>query len=157
MTVYEDLVVRNSDDVSDFSRGRIKESEIRQTTVHFKVVLRSAPATAGAVKSDTSERCDDTGAHRNVITRDVFERLGLRKKGEQMFKLAGGQSAQMDVSSLMEIIWRDRRIEMDAAIAPSGASNLFSITAMELLDLMPNPSKGCLVGVHGDEYLNELE
>ncbi|GHV78982.1 hypothetical protein AGMMS49944_07730 [Spirochaetia bacterium] len=136
MTVYEDLVVRNLDDVSDFSRGRIKESEIRQTTVHFKA---------------------DTGAHRNVITRDVFERLGLRKKGEQMFKLAGGQSAQMDVSSPMEIIWHDRRIEMDAAIAPSGASNLFSITAMELLDIMPNPSKGCLVGVHGDEYLNELE
>ncbi|GHV77881.1 hypothetical protein AGMMS49942_27020 [Spirochaetia bacterium] len=29
--------------------------------------------------------------------------------------------------------------------------------AMELLDLMPNPTKGCLVGVHGDEYLNELD
>jgi hypothetical protein len=28
---------------------------------------------------------------------------------------------------------------------------------MELLDIMPDPSKGCLVGVHGDEYLNELE
>ncbi|GHT86460.1 hypothetical protein FACS1894137_12090 [Spirochaetia bacterium] len=136
MTVYEDLVVRNLEDVFDFNRGRIKESEVRQTIVHFKA---------------------DTGAHRNVITRDVFERLGLRKKGEQMFKLAGGQSAKMDVSSPMEIIWHDRRIEMDAAIAPPGASNLFSITAMELLDLMPNPSKGCLVGVHGDEYLNELE
>ncbi|GHV31024.1 hypothetical protein AGMMS4952_18940 [Spirochaetia bacterium] len=136
MTVYEDLVVRNLEDVFDFNRGRIKESEVRQTTVHFKA---------------------DTGAHRNVITRDVFERLGLCKEGEQMFKLAGGQSAQMDVSSPMEIIWHDRRIVMDAAIAPPGASNLFSITAMELLDLMPNPSKGCLVGVHGDEYLNELE
>ncbi|GHU10752.1 hypothetical protein FACS1894151_10320 [Spirochaetia bacterium] len=136
MTVYEDLVVRNSDDVSDFSRGRIKESEVRQTTVHFKV---------------------DTGAHRNVITRDVFERLGLRKKGEQTFKLAGGQPARMDVSGQMEIIWRDRRIELDAAIAPPGANNLLSITAMELLDIMPDPSKGCLVGIHGDEYLNELE
>ncbi|GHV77271.1 hypothetical protein AGMMS49942_20920 [Spirochaetia bacterium] len=136
MTVYEDLVVRNSDDVSDFSRGRIKESEIRQTTVHFKA---------------------DTGAHRNVITRDVFERLGLRKTGEQVFRLAGGQSANMDISSPMQIIWHDRRIDMDAAIAPLGASNLFSITAMELLDLMPNPVEGCLVGVHGDEYLNELD
>ncbi|GHV91593.1 hypothetical protein AGMMS50268_20960 [Spirochaetia bacterium] len=136
MTVYEDLVVRNSEDVSDFSRGRIKESEVRQTTVHFKV---------------------DTGAHRNVITRDVFERLGLRKKGEQTFKLAGGQPARMDVSGQMEIIWRDRRIELDAAIAPPGANNLLSITAMELLDIMPDPSKGCLVGIHGEEYLNELE
>ncbi|GAB6391722.1 MAG: hypothetical protein MdMp014T_1095 [Treponematales bacterium] len=26
------------------------------------------------------------------------------------------------------------------------------ITAMELLDVMPDPSKGCLVGVHGDNY-----
>lgn len=57
MTVYEDLAVRNSDDLSDFRRGRIKESEVRRTTVRFKV---------------------DTGARRNVITRDVFERLGLR-------------------------------------------------------------------------------
>ncbi|GHT89220.1 hypothetical protein FACS1894137_18140 [Spirochaetia bacterium] len=136
MTVYEDLVVRNSEDVFDFSRGRIKESEVRQTTVRFKV---------------------DTGAHRNVITRDVFERLGLRKKGEQTFKLAGGQSARMDVSGQMELCWRDRRIELDAAIAPPGANNLLAITAMELLDIMPDPSKGCLVGIHGDEYLNELE
>ena len=136
MTVYEDLVVRNSEDISNFIQGRIKESEVRQTTVHFKV---------------------DTGAHRNVITRDVFERLGLRKKGEQTFKLAGGQSARMDGSGQMESIWHDRRIELDAAIAPTGANNLLSITAMELLDIMPNPSKGCLVGVHGDEYLNELE
>jgi predicted aspartyl protease len=136
MTVYEDLVVMNSDDVSDFSRGRIKESEVRQTTVRFKV---------------------DTGAHRNVITRDVFERLGLRKNGEQTFRLEGGQSARMDVSRPMELIWRDRRIELDAAIAPPGANNLLSITAMELLDIMADPSKGCLVGIHGDEYLNELE
>jgi predicted aspartyl protease len=136
MTVYEDLVVKNAGDVFNFHEGRIKESEVRQTTVHFKA---------------------DTGAHRNVITRDVFERLGLRKEGEQMFKLAGGQSARLDVSDQMEIIWRDRRIKLDAAIAPAGANNLLSITAMELLDIMPNPSKGCLVGIHGDEYLNELE
>ncbi|GHU21260.1 hypothetical protein FACS1894172_20310 [Spirochaetia bacterium] len=136
MTVYEDLVVRNSEDVSDFSRGCIKESEVRQATVHFKA---------------------DTGAHRNVITRDVFERLGLRKKGEQTFNLTGEQPARMDVSGQMEIIWHDRRIELDAAIAPPGANNLLSIIAMELLDIMPDPSKGCLVGIHGDEYLNELE
>ena len=109
---------------------------MRQTTVHFKA---------------------DTGAHRNVITRDVFERLGLRKEGEQIFKLAGGQSTRLDLSDPMELIWRDRRIEVDAAIAPPGAPNLLSITAMELLDIMPNPIEGCLVGVHGDEYINELE
>jgi predicted aspartyl protease len=136
MTVYEDLVVRNAGDVFNFLEGRIKESEVRQETVRFKA---------------------DTGAHRNVITRDVFERLGLRKKGEQTFHLAGGQSARMDVSDQMEIIWHDRRIALDAAIAPPGAHNLLSITAMELLDIMPDPSKGCLVGIHGDEYINELE
>jgi predicted aspartyl protease len=130
------LVVRNYDDVSDFRRGRIKESEVRQMTVRFKV---------------------DTGAHRNVITREVFEQLGLCKEGEQTFKLAGGQSARMDVSAQMELIWHDRRVKLDAAIAPQGANNLLSITAMELLDIMPNPIKGCLVGVHGDEYINELE
>jgi predicted aspartyl protease len=136
MTVYEDLVVRNAEDVYDFRRGRIKESEVRQTTVHFMA---------------------DTGAHRNVITRDVFERLGLQKDGEQTFRLAGGQSACMDVSSQMELIWRDRRIKVDAAVAPTGTHNLLSITAMELLDIMPNPIEGCLVGVHGDEYINELQ
>ncbi|GMO61043.1 MAG: hypothetical protein Ta2G_20850 [Termitinemataceae bacterium] len=136
MTVYEDLIVRNSEDISDFRRGHIKEPEVRQTTVRFKA---------------------DRGMRRNVITRDVFKQLGLRKKGEQTFMLDDGQRARMDVSSQMELIWRDRRIELDAAIAPEGASNLLSITAMELLDIMPDPSKGCLVGIHGDEYLNELE
>jgi predicted aspartyl protease len=136
MTVYEDLVVRNLDDVSDLRRGRIHESEVRQTTVRFKA---------------------DTGAYRNVITRDVFERLGLFKTGGQTFKLAGGQRAALDIASPMELCWHDRRIVMDAAIAPAGASNLLSITAMELLDIMPHPIKGCLVGVHGDDYINELE
>ena len=74
-----------------------------------------------------------------------------------MASTAGGPPARMDVSSQMEIIWHDRRIELDAAVAPSGANNLLSIPAMELLDIMPDPSKGCLVGIHGDEYLNELE
>jgi predicted aspartyl protease len=133
MAVYEDLVVRNAGDVYDFTQGRIKESDVRQATVHFKV---------------------DTGRIRNVITRDVFERLGLRKKGEQTVKLADGTVP--DVSDLMELTWRDRRIEVDAAIAPPGVDNLLSITTMELLDIMPNPIEGCLVGVHGDEYINEL-
>lgn len=139
MTVYEDLVVKNAEDIVKSRLGNIKESEVRQTTVRFMA---------------------DTKRIRNVITRDVFERLGLRKRGEQMIHLVGGEPALMDVSGQMEIIWHDRRVEMDAAIAPAGTSNLLSITTMELLDIMPNPSdsnNGCLVGVHGDEYINELE
>jgi len=136
MTVWEDLLLKNGDDIADFSRGLKKEPEVRQAFVRFKV---------------------DTGAHRNVITRDVFERLGLRKEGRQRFKMAGGQSAVLDISSPMEINWRGRRITLDAAIAPEGANNLLSITAMELLDVMPDPSRGCLVGIHGDDYINELE
>jgi predicted aspartyl protease len=136
MTVWEDLLLKNGDDLVDFGRGMKEEGEIRQTTARFKA---------------------DTGAHRNVITRDVFEKLGLRKEGEQLFKIAGGNSATFEISSPMEIHWRNRKITMDAAIAPEGANNLLSITAMELLDIMPDPSKGCLVGVHGDEYINEIE
>ncbi|GAB6391058.1 MAG: aspartyl protease family protein [Treponematales bacterium] len=136
MTVWEDLVLRNAGDLELVALGVKKESEVRQMKARFKV---------------------DTGAHRNVITRDVFEQLGLRKEGEQRFKMAGGQSAVLDVSSQMEINWHGRKITLDAAIAPEGANNLLSITAMELLDIMPDPSKGCLVGIHGDEYINELE
>ena len=136
MTVYEDLVVRNAGDVFNCLEGRIKESDVRQTTVRFMA---------------------DTRAHRNVITRDVFEQLGLRKEGEQTFRLASGQSARLDLSGQMELIWRDRRIKLDAAVAPPGAHNLLSITAMELLDIMPTTVEGCLVGVHGDEYINELQ
>ena len=54
MTVYENLVVRNYEDVSNFLQGRIKESEVRQTTVRFMA---------------------DTRRIRNVITRHVFEPL----------------------------------------------------------------------------------
>jgi len=136
MTVWEDLLLKNTSDLELVALGLKKAPEVRQTSVRFKV---------------------DTGAHRNVITRDVFEKLGLRKEGEQRFKMAGGQSAVLGISSPMEINWRDRKITMDAAIAPEGANNLLSITAMELLDVMPDPSKGCLVGIHGDEYINELE
>jgi len=136
MTIWENLLLKNGDDVADFGRGLKKDSEVRQTTAHFKA---------------------DTGAHRNVITKDVFETLGLRKVGRQRFRMAGGQSAILDVSSPMEINWRGRKIVLDAAIAPEGANNLLSITAMELLDVMPDPSSGCLVGAHGDEYINELE
>ncbi|GHV89351.1 hypothetical protein AGMMS50267_17110 [Spirochaetia bacterium] len=40
-------------------------------------------------------------------------------------------------------------IPMPFIIVPEGATNLFSVTAMELLDLMPDPIQGKLVGVHG--------
>jgi len=136
MTVWEDLLLKNAGDLELAAHGFKTEPEVRQASVRFKV---------------------DTGAHRNVITRDVFEKLGLRKEGEQRFKMAGGQSAVLDIASPMEITWRGRRITLDAAIAPEGANNLLSITAMELLDVMPDPSKGCLVGIHGDDYINELE
>jgi len=136
MTVWENLTLKNAEDMVLAENGFKKESEVRQATVRFKA---------------------DTGAHRNVITHDVFDALGLKKTGQNRFTLAGGQKAVLDIADLMEIDWHGRKVKMDAAIAPEGACNLLSITAMELLDVMPDPSKGCLVGVHGDEYLNDLD
>ncbi|GHV81122.1 hypothetical protein AGMMS49944_29130 [Spirochaetia bacterium] len=58
---------------------------------------------------------------------------------------------------LAEIWWKDRSIPMPFIIVPEGATNVFSVTAIALLDLMPDPIQGKLVGVHGDKYVTMLE
>ncbi|GHV50155.1 hypothetical protein AGMMS49579_03290 [Spirochaetia bacterium] len=65
--------------------------------------------------------------------------------------------AQRGLKKEAEIWWKDRSIPMPFIIVPEGATNLFSVTAMELLDLMPDPIQGKLVGVHGDKYVTMLE
>ena len=134
--ITEELVLKNMVDVMLAQQGLKKETEIRQTTATFMA---------------------DTGAHFNTITEDVFKKLGLTKTGTRLCKLASGIEQRFDVSSQAEIWWRDRSIPMPFLVVPSGATNLFSITAMELLDLMPDPMQGKLVGAHGDEYITMLE
>ncbi|GMO58299.1 MAG: hypothetical protein Ta2A_03740 [Treponemataceae bacterium] len=133
--IVEDLVLKNMADVMDAQRGLKKESEVRRVTATFLA---------------------DTGAHFNTITEDVFNKLGLTKTGTRRCKLANGGEQRFDVSSQAEIWWHDRSIPMPFLIVPTGAKNLFSVTAMELLDLMPDPMQGKLVGAHGDDYITML-
>jgi predicted aspartyl protease len=134
--ITEKLLLKNMFDVMEVQLGLKKEAEVREVTVSFVA---------------------DTGAHYNTITEDVFEKLGLTKTGSRLCKLAGGIEKRFDISSQAEIWWRDRSIPMPFLVVPVGANNLFSVTAMELLDLMPDPMQGKLVGAHGDEYVCMLE
>ncbi|GHV92894.1 hypothetical protein AGMMS50268_33970 [Spirochaetia bacterium] len=134
--ITEELVLKNMVDVMLAQQGLKKEAEIRELTVTFVA---------------------DTGAHYNTLTEDVCKKLGLSKAGSRICKLAGGIEKRFDISSQAEIWWHDRSIPMPFIIVPEGATNLFSVTAMELLDLVPDPIQGKLVGVHGDKYITMLE
>jgi predicted aspartyl protease len=133
--IVEELVLKNWVDVSDVQRGLKKESEVRSATVKFMA---------------------DTGAHHNTLNEDDVKNLGLTKEGSRSCKLADGSSGRFDTTSLAEIWWHDRSIPMPFIIVPKGTINLLSITAMELLDIVPDPSKGKLVGEHGDEFVTLL-
>ena len=134
--ITEELILKNMLDVIDAGRGLIKKTEIREAAVMFVA---------------------DTGAHFNAITEDVFKKLGLIKTGSRLCKLAGGIEKRFDICSQAEIWWKDRSIPMPFLVVPTGANNLFSVTAMELLDLIPDPTQGKLVGAHGNEYVCVLE
>lgn len=134
-TVYADITLRNAFDVGNVQRGLMQEHEVRQTAVSALV---------------------DTGTGTLVITEAVREKLGLQVTGLRSATLANNAKTICKVTEPVEIRWKNRDTACRALVVSEGEILLGAIP-LEDMDLMVNPAKQELAGVHGDEVVALLK
>ena len=133
--VYTEITLKNADDVAIVQTGKIKDHEIRQTTVRALV---------------------DTGAWTLVINEKIREKLGLRIVGTGTGTLADGKEEIYDLAGPLEVHWKNRRTTCEALILPDANDVLLGAIPLEAMDLTVNPRDEEVVGVHGDRILHRI-
>jgi len=134
-TVYETITLKNASDVANAEKGLIKDHEVRETTVRALV---------------------DTGAGTLVLSEEIREKLGLRIVGLRRATLANDSKEICKVTEPVDIHWKDRETTCRALVSSGWGDILLGAIPLEDMDLMVNPVKQELVGVHGDEIICSL-
>jgi clan AA aspartic protease len=133
--VVEKITLVNAHDAGDLRRGRIKESDVRKLTVDAVV---------------------DTGAGPLVITESMRQRLGLDIEMQYSVNLAGGVKQKCTKAELVDIHWKDRYTASRPIVLPTSEETLLGVIPLEDMDLMVNPIERCLVGAHGDSWVQQV-
>ena len=128
-TVHAEITLKNTVDAANARAGNIKEQDIRSVTVTALV---------------------DTGAMYLGITEELYQKLGLSKMGERVFRTASGQRLACKVTEPVDIHWKDRSSSQRAVVIPGAETVLLGAIPLEDMDLMVNPVAQELVGIHGD-------
>jgi len=133
-TVYAELLLRNSEDITLAKQGYMKPENIRTVTVTAIV---------------------DTGSYSLMIDEQTAQKLGLGKTGEQRIRIANGERIVCPVTTPVEINWKDRQSVMRVITVPGLPQILLGLLPLEEMDLIVHPNKHELVGAHGDaiEYM----
>jgi clan AA aspartic protease len=131
-TVCEEITLKNDGDVSAAARGFIQEPEIRQMTVECMV---------------------DTGAPTLVINEAVQKELGLRTEHVKESRMVNGDPVVCKVVETVQIHWKDHSMACQPWVIPGADLILLGAIPLEDMDLMVDPKRLQLVGVHGDEPL----
>ena len=132
-TVYAEITLKNAGDVSEFQRGHIGEQEVRSVTVTAMV---------------------DTGCGSLVITEQVREKLGLAIEELCNVELANGGKEECSLTEPVRICWKNRHTACQALVLPGAAGEvLLGAIPLEGMDLLVDPVRQELAGVHGDKAL----
>ncbi|AEF85181.1 conserved hypothetical protein [Treponema primitia ZAS-2] len=134
-TVYELITLKNLGDITRCGDGLIKETEIRQMTVRCVV---------------------DTGAGTLVISEAVQKELGLRTEHLHESTLANGENVVCKIAETVRVYWKDRYMTCDPWVLPGASEVLLGAIPLENMDLMVDPKRLQLVGVHGDQPLGMI-
>jgi clan AA aspartic protease len=113
-------------------RGLIKESEVRRLTVNALV---------------------DTGAWTLVINEETRAKLGLDVLYTSKSEVANGVLETGSVTDAVRVHWKDRQTACNAFVLPHETEALFGALPLEGMDLMVDPKRERIVGVHGDQPL----
>jgi predicted aspartyl protease len=136
MSVFkEEITLENIIDRGLARRGYIKNDEIRALTV------KAMP---------------DTGAWTLVINEETRERLGLAIEETSQSTLANGITDTYAVTEGVKIRWKDRSATLPAIVVPGAKDILLGALPLEAMDLMVDPVREQLIGVHGDQPLHVL-
>ena len=133
--VYENITIKNATDVGVLERGNIKEGEVRQIKVLALI---------------------DTGAWTLIINEEMQQELGLYVMGERPVTLADSGTQMCKVTEPVYIHWKDRSAVTRAAVLPGLDEVLLGAIPLEEMDVMVDPKRQQLVGVHGDEMLFKI-
>ncbi|MDR3019304.1 MAG: aspartyl protease family protein [Treponema sp.] len=134
--VHTDITLKNVKDMFMVEKGLIPEQEVRQITVKALV---------------------DSGAWTMVINEDTRAKLGLETTKTAPGKLADGNLAEYKLTDPVEIWWKDRSVICEALVIPTADENLLGAIPLEAMDLMINPRKQEVMGVHGDQILHSVK
>jgi clan AA aspartic protease len=134
-TFKEEITLENIQDRGLANLGYIKESQIRALKV---------------------EAMPDTGAWTLVINEEVREKLGLIIEETSESTLADGKADTYDVTTGVKIRWKNRSTVLPAVVVPNAKDILLGALPLEAMDLMVDPVRQKLVGVHGDQPLHVL-
>ena len=129
-TVHAEITITSTADETRVKEGLIKEDDVRSITVQAVV---------------------DTGAASLVINEEQFEYLGLGVREERKARVADGRWVHCRITDGVTVHWKDRQMICPAMVIPGADTVLLGAIPLEGMDLMINPGKQELVGVHGDE------
>ena len=116
--VQTEITLKNTNDVLMVRNGLINETEIRQLSATALV---------------------DTGAWTLVINEETREKLGLEIVGTAPGTLADGTKEAYKMAGPLEVNWKDRRVTLDAIVAPNAEWILLGAIPLEAMDLVISP------------------
>ncbi len=88
----------------------------------------------------TAEMLVDTGASRVYLPSGLVRRLGLRKVAQARVRYADGRTVWRPVVAPLRIAIDGRVAVLDAVSGPAGTEALLGLVALEMLDLVPDPT-----------------
>ena len=134
--VHAEITLKNYGDVLMAKRGLMAESEVRHLTVTAMV---------------------DSGAYTLAINEEMRKRLGLEIFDTTIAELADGTVGNFPMTEAVDIHWKNRKFTCPALLLPDSSEALMGVLPLEGMDLMINPVKQGLTGVHGDVELYKLK
>jgi len=134
--VYAEITIKNSGDVTNVGRGIILDKDVRSLTVTALV---------------------DTGATTLVINEGMCQQLGLSIEKTSTASLVGGQKAICKITEPVRIIWKDRDTVCRAWVLPGEDEALLGVIPLEDMDLIVDPRRNELIGVHGDIVMGRIK
>ncbi|MDR0668670.1 MAG: aspartyl protease family protein [Treponema sp.] len=108
------------------------------------------------IRKMTIEAMPDTGAWTLVINEDTRQKLGLVIEETSESSLADGTIDTYAVTEGVKIQWKNRSTILPAIVVPGAKDILLGALPLEAMDLMVDPVRERLVGVHGDQPLHVL-
>ncbi|MDR0448682.1 MAG: clan AA aspartic protease [Treponema sp.] len=131
--VRTSITLKNVADAIKAEAGLIQEPEIRQTTIDALV---------------------DTGAWTLVINEAVRKQLGVGITRTDTGTLADGTASKYNIVGPLEVRWKNRSAICEALVLPDAEEVLLGAIPLEAMDLMVNPTKQEVAGVHGDQVIH---
>jgi clan AA aspartic protease len=129
-TVYTEITLKNSMEVSMAAKKLIKAKDIHQVTLQALV---------------------DTGAATLVISEEVRQALKLHITGLKEVRLADDKPLRIKVTEPVDVHWQNRDTSCRAWVTSEKGEVLLGAIPLEDMDLIVNPSLREVVGAHGEE------